>query len=128
MIRSSSLPASLLCVLLSACGSTAPAPAPAPAPTGDAALVPQVAEAAINALARRKFDVANCTSSEARVISEADAANPPPGGDHCAMLVAHRADKSWVVVVRSPAQTGNVWAVVTVAPSGAGVTHIDYKP
>ena len=47
--------------------------------TGDAEpLAPRVAEAAINALTRRKFNVAACTSSEARVIPEAEAAAPPP--------------------------------------------------
>ncbi len=88
----------------------------------------RVAEAAINSLTRRKFNVAGCTSSEARTITEAEAAAPKPAGERCAMFVAHRADKTWLVVVRSPAQPGNVWAVVTVSPNGEGVVHIDYKP
>jgi len=128
----------VLSLLLAACGAatpeaaqapaTAPAPAPAAEPAADAALTSRVAEAALNALTRRKFNVAACTASEARVISEAEAAAPPPAGERCAMLVAHRADQTWLVVVRSPAQPGNVWAVVTVSAKGEGVVHIDYKP
>ena len=88
----------------------------------------RVAEAALNSLSRRKFVVTACTASEARTISEADAAAPPPASERCAVLVAHRADKTWTVVVRAPAQPGNVWAVVTVTAKGEGVVHIDYKP
>ena len=100
----------VLSLLLAACGAatpeaaqapaTAPAPAPAAEPAADAALTSRVAEAAA----------------------------PPPAGERCAMLVAHRADQTWLVVVRSPAQPGNVWAVVTVSAKGEGVVHIDYKP
>jgi hypothetical protein len=129
MIRSTSPCALLLSLVLPACGSAAPATPPAtPPPSADDAVVPRVAEAALNSLVRRKFNVAGCTSSEARAIPEAEAAAAPPGGERCAVLVAHRADKTWVVVVRSPLQPGNVWAVVTVSPNGEGVTHIDYKP
>ncbi len=88
----------------------------------------RVAEAALNSLSRRKFVVTACTASEVRVITEADAAAPPPASERCAVLAAHRADKTWLVVVRAPAQPGNVWAVVTVSPRGEGVVHIDYKP
>jgi hypothetical protein len=118
----------LLSFLLPACGAAPPEAPPSAAPVGDAALAQHVAEAAINSLTRRKFNVTACTSSEARIIPEAEAAAPPPAGERCAMLVAHRADKTWLVVVRSPAQPGNVWAVVTVSANGEGVVHIDYKP
>ena len=85
-------------------------------------------EVALNSLSRRKFNVADCAVAEARLIPEAEAAAPPPAGERCVVLVNHRADKTWLVVVRSPAQPGNVWAFVTVNPGGDGVVHIDYKP
>jgi hypothetical protein len=120
----------LLSLLLPACGPATPdaAPPPSPSAASDDAPVHHVAEAALNSLTRRKFNVAGCAPAEARVVTEAEAAAPPPGGERCAMLVAHRPDKTWVVVVRSPAQPGNVWAVVSVSPGGDGVVHIDYKP
>lgn len=122
----------LLVSLLPACGPAGPGAAPPAAASAAAAPddgpARHAAEAALGSLSRRKFNVAGCSPEDTRVITEAEAGGHPPGGERCAVLVAHRADKSWLVVVRSPAQQGDVWAVVTVSPGGDGVLHIDYKP
>ncbi len=116
--------------LLAACGSAAPAaapPAPSAAPADEAA-AHHAADLALNSLSRRKFNTAGCASTDIRVVPEAEVSAVPAGSEVCTLLVAHRADKSWAVVVRSATQAGNVWAIVTVSPGGEGVTHIDYKP
>jgi hypothetical protein len=125
-LRRAILPA----ILLAACGPAAPEPAPPPAPAAgaDEASAQHAADAALASLSRRKFNVAGCAAADARTVPEAETAAVPAAGDRCTLLVAHRADRSWIVVVRSPAQTGNVWAVVTVSAGGEGVLHIDYKP
>jgi hypothetical protein len=128
----------LLAPVLAACGGAAPAAAPPPspstapaapaAPAADDPAVHHAADLALNSLARRKFNTAGCASTDVRVVTETEAAAPPTVSETCTLLVAHRADKTWAVVVRSATQTGNVWAIVTVTPGGEGVVHIDYKP
>jgi hypothetical protein len=62
------------------------------------------------------------------VASEAEAAMAAVVDERCAVRVARRADNTWLVVVRSPSQLGNVAAKVSVSPGAEGVVHIDYKP
>ena len=85
-------------------------------------------EVALASLSKRSFNVSACVATGLRVVTEAEAAAGPGGGDGCSVLVAHRADRTWLVIVRSPSQPGKVWAVVTVTAGGEGVAHIDYKP
>jgi hypothetical protein len=131
MTRSARAPL-LSLVLLAACGPATPAPAPPvatpAAPAADVAPARHAADVAIASLSRRKFNVAGCTAADARVVPEAETAAVPGASESCTLLVAHRADGTWVVVVRSATQTGNVWALVTVSAGGEGVQHIDYKP
>jgi len=124
----------LLAPLVAACGTAAPAAAPS-APSAAPAAAPadepaahHAADLALNSLSRRKFNTAGCASTDIRVIPEAEVSAVPTGSEVCTLLVAHRADKTWAVVVRSATQVGNVWAIVTVSPGGEGVIHIDYKP
>jgi hypothetical protein len=126
----------LALLLLAACGPATPEPTPPPASTvaastpaaTDEAVGRRAADTALASLSRRKFIVTGCSSADVRAVAEADASTVPAVSERCTLLVAHRADGTWIVVVRSPSQPGNVWAVVNVSAAGDGVQHIDYKP
>lgn len=142
--RLSSLAPLFLAALLSACSASGPEGAPAaspsasPAPGVDEGEARHAAQIAIDSLTKRKFDTTGCTSADTRVVTEAEANAGTGKGARCGLLVARRADKTWLVVVRAPqhqgelqagtAQAGSVQALVTVTPGGEGVQHIDYKP
>jgi hypothetical protein len=118
----------LLACLLMACGEAPPPPAAAPpaaAPVADEAGAHRAAGVALESLSRRKYNVTGCAAAEARVAADPESAVPSSG---CSVLVARRPDGTWLVVVRSAAQLGNVWAKVTVSAGGEGVQHVEYKP
>jgi hypothetical protein len=109
--------------ILPAC---APPPPPAPAePAVDLTLVHHAADAALAALARRKYSVAGCDASAAQLVAEAEVRGAPPG-DACSVRVAKQKDNTWLVVIRSASQPGKPQALVTVSPGGEGAQHIDY--
>jgi hypothetical protein len=130
----------LATLVMTACGpapEAAPPPAPSavpsapPAPAADEAGARRVVELALASLGKRNFDVNECAASEARVVSEAEARAGAPVGERCTMLVARRADRTWLIGVRPatravPTRGGGSLAVVTVTAGGEGVTHIDY--
>jgi hypothetical protein len=134
MVKSTRLPwcAPILAAALAACGpppeaATAPPPSAAPPPVDEAA-ARRAAEVALASLAKRKFSTLGCAVEDMRVLPEAEAQKGAPPGERCSILVARRADKTWLVVVRSASQTASPKALVTVSPGGEGVTHIDYQP
>ncbi len=118
---------------LPACGpAPAPAPPPAPAkPQVDEAAMRRAVDVALTSLAKRNFEVAECSAAEARTVSEAEAKAGAPVGERCTILIAQRADRTWILGIRpattaTPSRAGGSVAVVTVTPGGEGVTHIDY--
>jgi hypothetical protein len=121
-----------LALLLAACSSSPPpppAPPPEAAPPMDEGVARKAADVALGSLAKRKYNVAGCTSAEAKIVpTEAEAAAVAVVDEKCAVRVTRRADKTWFVVIRSPSQLGNVAAKVSVSPGAEGVVHIDYKP
>ncbi|MCC6559483.1 MAG: hypothetical protein IT372_41730 [Polyangiaceae bacterium] len=129
----------LLATLAAACGpaatpapSAAPAAAPPAAPAAGVAADPAMARRATDvtlaALSRRSFDVAGCAAAEARVVPEAEARAGAAAGDRCLVLVARKADESWLVVVRSAlsSKSYGAQALVTVAPGAEGITAVEY--
>lgn len=126
-------PLLLAALALAACASEPPPPppaAPAPPPV-DTSGARGALDVALQSLSKRNFDVSNCQASELRVVDEAGARAGEPIGDRCVMLVARRADKTWLVNVRpatraTPSQAGGSMAIVTVTPGAEGVKHIDY--
>ena len=126
----------LLALALPACG-----PAPDPTPPPAATTSPKATEdaegkravgAALFSLSKRNFDVAACAPDEAKTAAtEAEVRAGAPIGERCIMMVTRRPDRSWLVSVRAattaaPSRAGGALAVVTVNPSGEGVTHIEY--
>ncbi|WP_437896807.1 hypothetical protein [Sorangium sp. So ce124] len=114
----------LLAALSAGC---APAPPPA-APTAEEVTAKKAASMALTALLNRKFDVQGCDASGARVVQEAEARAGTPQGERCAILVARRSDRTWLVAVRSSLSSGSVGAqaLVTVLPEAEGVGAIEY--
>jgi hypothetical protein len=91
----------------------------------------RAADVALASLAKRNFDVSECAAAEMRLLGEAEARAGAPIGDRCSVLTAHRADKTWLVVIRSatraaPIRAGGALAIVTVTAGGEGVAHIEY--
>jgi hypothetical protein len=121
-----------LALALGACAAPPPPPPPPPAEPAapvDEGVARKAAEVALGSLAKRKYNVAGCTAAEAKVVAtEAEAAAAAVVDERCAVRIARRADKTWLIVVRSPSQLGNVAAKVSVSPGAEGVVHIDYKP
>ncbi len=119
----------LLASVLPACAE-APTPVAPPAPFAatppDEGAAHHAADVAIASLSRRKYNVTGCAAAEARLVADVDAEAAPAAG--CSVVVARRPDRTWLVVIRSSAQLGNVSARVTVLAGGEGVQHIDYKP
>lgn len=121
-------------LFLAACAAPEPAPpaAPTAAPSeSEDAIARRAVGAALTSLSKRNFDVAACGAHEARVVPEATARAGEPIGDRCSLLVGRRADKTWLVAVRSatrdaPTRAGGSLALVIVAPSGEGVQKIEY--
>jgi hypothetical protein len=114
-------------LLVSACSAAAPAP-PVDAPPADAVVAQKAADVALGSLTKRKYNTAGCVATDARLVPEAEAVAPTSADERCQIRVARRADRTWVVVVRSPAQRGDVTATVQVSAGAEGVLHIDYKP
>jgi hypothetical protein len=118
---------------LSACAAPPP-PAPPPAPKAkavDEAAARQAVATALTSLAKRNFDVGECTPVEARVVSEAAARAGEPVGERCTMLVGRQPDQRWLVSVRAattatPSKAGGSIALVTVSKGGEGVVKIEY--
>jgi hypothetical protein len=119
-------------LVLAACAPPPPpAPPPAAAPSADEVGARRAAEVALASLAKRNFEVGECSASEARFTGEAEARAGAPIGDRCSVLTAHRADRTWLVVVRAairsaPTRAGGALAIVTVTAGGEGVAHIEY--
>ncbi|WP_437733956.1 hypothetical protein [Sorangium sp. So ce1335] len=124
MTRTIALWAPLLAALASGC---APPPAPA-APTADETAARRAASVALTALSHRSFDIGGCDASGARVVEEAEARAGTPQGERCAILIARRSDRTWLVVVRSSLSSSSVGAqaLVTVLPEAEGVSAIEY--
>lgn len=122
----------LLALALAACAAPPPAaPPPAAPPPVDPSAARSAADVALGSLSKRNFDVSNCSSADLRIVEEAAARAGEPIGDRCVMLVARRADRTWLVNVRSatraaPTQAGGSQALVTVTPGAEGVKHIEY--
>ena len=117
-----------LALLLLGCGGPPPPPPPPPVAPIDPVALRMAAEVALGSLAKRKYNVAGCMGEARGVGTEAEAAAASVVNERCAVLVTRRADKTWMVVVRSPAQLGGVSATVIVSPGAEGVVHVDYKP
>jgi hypothetical protein len=138
----------LLALMLAACSSGTPDPARATAPSSssaaptaaaptDESAAQRIALVAVESLGKRKFDTNGCVVATPRFVTEAVVNAGVKAGPQCSLLVARRADKTWLVLVRAAqyvdvqagtAQAGSVQALVIVTPGGEGVTHIDYKP
>jgi hypothetical protein len=123
----------LLTLALTACASPPPPPptAPPPAPPADPTGAREALDVALKSLAKRNFDVGNCAPTDLRVVDEPAARAGEPIGDRCVMLVARRADRTWLVNVRpatraNPSQAGGSQALVTITPGAEGVKHIEY--
>jgi hypothetical protein len=122
----------LATIALPACSASAPPPPPAPtAPAVDEAAARKAVEVGLAYLGKRNFEVGECAAAAARVAPEAEARAGMPVGDRCGVMVARRADGTWLVTVRpatrgAPSRAGGSLAVVTVTAGGEGVTHIDY--
>jgi hypothetical protein len=121
-----------LLLLLAACAPPSPpAPPPAAAPSADEVGARRAAEVALASLTKRNFDVSECAPSDLRLVGEAEARAGAPVGERCSVLTAHRADRTWLVVIRSatrsaPIRAGGALAIVTVTAGGEGVAHIEY--
>src|SRR5690349_14990564 len=104
----------------------APAAAPSAAPAGpvaDEAGAHKALDAALAALSKRNFDVHECAPADLRIAPEPEARAGAPLGERCTMLVARRADRTWLVAVRAattsaPSRAGGGLALVTVSPGG----------
>src|SRR5262249_54429115 len=109
----------LAALALTACASPPPPPPAAPppaAPPVDPSAARDAVEVALKSLTKRNFDVSNCASTELRVVDEAAARAGEPIGDRCVVLVARRADRTWLVNIRSatrdkPTQAGGSQAI-----------------
>jgi hypothetical protein len=122
----------LAALALAACASPPPPAEPPPTtPPADPAAARAALEVALGSLSKRNFDVSNCAPADLRIVDEAAARAGEPIGDRCVMLVARRADRTWLVNIRpatrgSPSQAGGSQALVTVTPGAEGVKHIEY--
>lgn len=123
--------------LLSALALAACAPPPSPPPTPPAAPpldtsgARDALDAALRSLAKRNFDVSACAPGDFKVAAEAAVRAGEPIGERCTMLVARRADRTWLVNVRpattaAPSRAGGSQALVEVTPGAEGVKKIEY--
>ncbi|MFT3764418.1 MAG: hypothetical protein QM820_02705 [Minicystis sp.] len=125
-------PALVAVIALAACSSPPPpAPPPAAAPPAAASGAGAALDVALSSLSKRNFDVSACATADMRVVDEAAARAGEPIGERCTMLVAQKADRTWLVNVRpatreTPSRAGGSQALVTVTPGGEGVKHIEY--
>jgi hypothetical protein len=124
----------LSALALAACASP-PAPPPTPPASAAAPLDTSGArdalDAALRSLAKRNFDVSACVVGDFKVADEATVRAGEPIGERCTMLVARRADRTWLVNVRpattaTPSRAGGNQALVEVTPGAEGVKKIEY--
>ncbi|APR80664.1 Hypothetical protein A7982_06011 [Minicystis rosea] len=127
------VPALIVALSLTACAAPPPPPPPPQpaAPAADTNGARTALDVALKSLAKRNFDVSECAPADLRVVEEAVARAGEPIGDKCTLLVARRADQTWLVNVRpatraTPSRAGGSQALVTVTSGGEGVKHIDY--
>jgi hypothetical protein len=124
----------LAALALAACASPPqppPASPPPAAPPADPAAARNALTVALASLSKRNFDLSNCAPTDLRIVDEAAARAGEPIGDRCVMLVARRADRTWLLNIRpatraAPSQAGGSQALVTVTPGAEGVKHIEY--
>jgi hypothetical protein len=123
----------LSALALAGCAAEPPLAPPSapPAPAADEAAARSAVGVALASLSKSTFDVGACNVADARVAPEAEVQKGAPVGERCTMLVARRADRSWIVGVRpattsAPSRAGGALALVTLTPGAEGVSHIDY--
>lgn len=132
-VRTPLLIPALAALALCACASPPP-PAPPPAAAAaplDTSGARDALDVALKSLAKRNFDVSECAPGDFRVADEAAARAGEPIGDRCVMVVARRADGTWIVNVRpatkaAPVRAAGQQAIVTVTARHEGVKHIEY--